>query len=67
MNEFQSFESGVNDAISDFSMGARPCVGPTETGSVTLNYIVSEFRSRLGCSDEYLAGYLSVAFNPNYQ
>ena len=64
MNEFQTFAAGVADAEADFAAGARPCVGPTETGSVTLNYIVSEFRSRLGCSDAYLAGYLSVAYNP---
>ena len=62
MNEYSTFLTGVADATADLRAGARPCVGPTETGPVTLDYIVSEFRSRLGCSDSYLAGYLSVIY-----
>ena len=64
MNEYSTFLTGVADATADLRAGARPCVGPTETGRVTLDYIISEFRSRLGCSDSYLAGYLSFAYNP---
>ena len=52
-----------NDATSDLASGPVLAGGPTEKPTTpTLNYIVSEFRGRLGCSDAYLAGYLSVFF-----
>ena len=64
MNEFVTFADGVYDGLADLKAGPILAGGPTETPTPpTLNYIVSEFRSRLGCSDEYLAGYLSVAFS----
>lgn len=63
MSEYSTFTAGVNDARSDLAGGWVMAGGPTETPTpLTLNYIVSEFRSRLGCSDSYLAGYLSVIF-----
>ena len=64
MNEYSTFLTGVADATADLRAGIRPSVGPTDSGSVTLNYIISEFRSRLNCSDSYLAGYLSVIYDP---
>jgi hypothetical protein len=63
MNEFSTFSAGVAGATADLALGPVMAGGPTEKlVPVTLDYIVSEFRSRLGCSDSYLAGYLSVIF-----
>ena len=64
MSEFVSFADGVYDGLVDLKAGPILAGGPTEKAvPPTLDYIVSEFRSRLGCSDEYLAGYLSVVFS----
>jgi hypothetical protein len=54
--DYSTFLSGVADAESDISMGAFP-------ESVSLDYIVNEFRIRLGCTDEYIVGYLSVIYS----
>jgi len=63
MNEFSTFSAGVAGATADLALGPVMAGGPTEKlVPVTLDYIVSEFRLRLGCSDSYLAGYLSVIF-----
>ena len=66
MNEFSTFLSGVADAEIDLRSGLIYAGGPTEKPVVaTLDYLVNEFRHRLACSDEYLAGYLSVFFDPS--
>jgi hypothetical protein len=63
LNSYVSFSDGVIDAIVDTKNGPIMAGGPTEKlVTPTLDYIVSEFRSRLACSDEYLAGYLSITF-----
>lgn len=49
------FETAVFDAKNDFADGWFP-----ET--FTLDYLVSQLRVMMGASDEYVAGYLSVAF-----
>ena len=59
---FELFESGVVDAENDLAGGWVPAGGPTETGSVTLDYLVNELRVGVGASDAYIAGYLSVIF-----
>lgn len=61
---FELFESGVDDALSDLSGGWVPSGGPTEKSAVTLNYLVNELRVGVGATDAYIAGYLSVIFNP---
>jgi hypothetical protein len=64
MNEFSTFAAGVSDATADLLAGPVFAGGPTETPVLaSLDYIVNEFRIRLGCSDSYLAGYLSVLFS----
>lgn len=62
---FELFESGVDDALSDLSGGWVPSGGPTEKSSVTLNYLVNELRVGVGATDAYIAGYLSVIFGPS--
>jgi hypothetical protein len=62
MNEFSTFSAGVADALSDLAGGWVPSGGPTETGAVTLNYLVNELRVGVGATDAYIAGYLSVLF-----
>ena len=59
MNDFSSFSAGVADATADLNGGW--CPPPSH---LTLDYLVAEFRSRLNCSDSYLAGYFSVVFDP---
>jgi hypothetical protein len=53
-----TFVSGVSDATADVSGGWCPPVD-----HLTLDFIVNDLRGRLGCSDSYLAGYLSVVFS----
>lgn len=60
---FESFESGVDDAVADIRGGWLPTNGPSEAPApLSLDYIVNELRVAVGCTDEYLAGYLSVVF-----
>ena len=60
---FESFESGVDDARSDLALGPIMAGGPTEKSvPATLDFLVNELRVAVGCSDAYLAGYLSVVF-----
>jgi hypothetical protein len=64
MNEFTTFSAGVADATFDLLAGPVFAGGPTEKPELaSLDFIVNEFRIRLGCSDAYLAGYLSVLFS----
>ena len=63
MNEFSTFSAGVADATADLLAGPVYAGGPTEKPELaSFDFIVNEFRIRLGCSDSYLAGYLSVLF-----
>ena len=64
MNEFSTFSAGVADALSDLAGGWVPSGGPTETGAITLSYLVNELRVGVGATDAYIAGYVSVIFNP---
>jgi hypothetical protein len=54
---FEEFASGVDDARADISGGWLP-------ENVTINYLVNELRVAVGATDAYLAGYISVVFNP---
>ena len=56
------FETGFFDCKNDLAEGFVPAGGPTETGAVTLDYLVNELRATMGASDAYIAGYLSVIF-----
>jgi len=63
MNEFSTFSAGVADATADLLAGPVYAGGPTEKPELaSFDFIVNEFRLRLGCSDSYLAGYFSVIF-----
>lgn len=62
---YELFESGVDDAVSDISGGFLPVGGPTEKPTFpTLDYLVNELRVGVGATDSYIAGYLSVVFGP---
>ena len=50
------FESGVSDANDDIENGWFP------TTKVTAEWVAEKFKVESGSSDEYIAGYLSVAF-----
>lgn len=58
MNEFSTFLSGVADATVDLRGGWLP-------SRLSIDWLCSELRGRLACSDEYLAGYFSVIFDPS--
>ena len=60
---FESFESGVDDARSDLALGPIMAGGPTEKSvPATLDFLVNELRVAVGATDSYIAGYLSVVF-----
>jgi hypothetical protein len=54
--EMTEFESGVSDANDDIENGWFP------TTKVTAEWVAEKFKVESGSSDEYIAGYLSVAF-----
>ena len=56
------FETGFFDCKNDLAEGFVPAGGPTETGAVTLDYLVNELRATMGASDAYIAGYLSAFY-----
>ena len=56
------FETGFFDCKNDLAEGFVPAGGPTETGAVTLDYLVNEIRVTMGASDDYIAGYLSAFY-----
>jgi hypothetical protein len=53
------FACGMEDARLDVIDGWVPC-----DEHLTLDYIVSQLRVMCGSSDAYVAGYLSVIYNP---
>jgi hypothetical protein len=55
--KFETYSEGVTAGRFDLTSGWLP-------ENFTLDFIVNELRLNVGCSDEYLAGYLSVIFNP---
>lgn len=60
---FESFESGCDDARSDLALGPIMAGGPTEKSvPATLDFLVNELRVAVGATDSYIAGYLSVVF-----
>lgn len=59
MNKDLSFSGGVADARMDLDGNWIP-----SDDHLTLDFIVSQLRSMSGASDSYIAGYLSVVYNP---